>query len=272
MTFKVADNVLLGVFSSIVDNVSLSLAEIERVIYSIFDPNYAQKLYNLVLSSGKNVIKKMEESITDEVAYYIGRVVGDAALTAVGIYGTIDGLIKIGSGVAQIGTGIAGTPETLGSSLVLVASGAATTAIATAEIGVSVALAVNAGKNAGNDAKKLKKAIKESKKSTGNDNDIETGIEFDGEVTPDYIKDNRVPLDKETILSGKEYQKTKTKVKGAQVYKYGENYYYRDTFHTGEASHLEVFDKWGNHLGEANPLTGDLIPRTADPTKKLNVK
>ncbi|EKQ57371.1 peptidoglycan-binding protein, partial [Clostridium sp. Maddingley MBC34-26] len=89
---------------------------------------------------------------------------------------------------------------------------------------------------------------------------------------PDYIKDNRVPLDKETVLSSKDYTKTNIKVKGAQVYKNGDNYYYRDTFHTGEASHLEVFDKRGNHIGEANPQTGELIPGTADPTKKINVR
>ncbi|WP_242951441.1 hypothetical protein [Clostridium kluyveri] len=89
---------------------------------------------------------------------------------------------------------------------------------------------------------------------------------------PDYIKDNRVPLDKETVLSSKDYKKTNIKVKGAQVYKNGDNYYYRDTFHTGEASHLEVFDKRGNHIGEANPQTGELIPETVDSTKKINVK
>ena len=89
---------------------------------------------------------------------------------------------------------------------------------------------------------------------------------------PNYIKDNRVPLDKETVLSSKDYSKTNIKVKGAQVYKNGDKYYYRDTFHTGEASHLEVFDKRGNHIGEANPQTGELIPGTADPTKKINVK
>ncbi|WP_243143336.1 hypothetical protein [Clostridium estertheticum] len=89
---------------------------------------------------------------------------------------------------------------------------------------------------------------------------------------PDYVKDNRVPLDKETVLGGKDYNKTSIKVKGAQVYKKGEYYYYRDTFHTGEASHLEVFDKRGKHVGEANPQTGGLISGTADPIKKINVK
>ena len=89
---------------------------------------------------------------------------------------------------------------------------------------------------------------------------------------PDYKKENRVPLDKETVLKGKEYQKTGKKVKGAQVYKKGNQYYYRDTFHTGESAHLEVFDKRGYHLGEADPLTGALRPGTADATKAINIK
>jgi len=33
-----------------------------------------------------------------------------------------------------------------------------------------------------------------------------------------------------------------------------------------------VFDKRGNHIGEANPLTGELIPGTADPMKKIKIK
>ncbi len=90
--------------------------------------------------------------------------------------------------------------------------------------------------------------------------------------TPNYIKENRVPLDKETILSNNKYQKTKMRVKGAQVYKSGDRFYYRDTFHSGESAHLEVFGKKGNHLGEANPLTGELIAGTADSTKKINIK
>ena len=74
-------------------------------------------------------------------------------------------------------------------------------------------------------------------------------------------------MDKETVVIGKEYQKIGKKVKGAQVYKKGNQYYYRDTFHVGESAHLEVFDKKGHHLGEADPLTGKLLPGTADPKK-----
>ena len=97
------------------------------------------------------------------------------------------------------------------------------------------------------------------------------GGESESEI-PDYKKDNRVPLDKETVLRGKDYKKTGKKIKGAQVYKKGDQYYYRDTFHTGEAAHLEVFDKRGHHLGEADPLTVIIKPNTADPTKSINIK
>ena len=87
-----------------------------------------------------------------------------------------------------------------------------------------------------------------------------------------YIKEERVPLDRETVLSNDEYVKTKMKVKGASVYKKGDRYYYRDTLHKGERAHLEVFDKKGLHLGEANPLNGELIANTADKRKKLKLK
>ena len=99
------------------------------------------------------------------------------------------------------------------------------------------------------------------------------GIWTHNSCTPDFIKNNRVPIDKETALGNGTYTKTKiSPVKGAQVYKKGDNYYHRDTFHKGEGSHIEVYDKRGNHLGEADVLTGELIPGTRDPNKSINVK
>ena len=87
-----------------------------------------------------------------------------------------------------------------------------------------------------------------------------------------YVEEKRVPLDKETVLNKDAYIKTKFKVKGAAVYKKGDKYYYRDTLHKGERAHLEVFDKKGNHIGEANPVTGELIRNTADKSKKIVIK
>mgnify|MGYP002517683949 FL=1 len=81
-------------------------------------------------------------------------------------------------------------------------------------------------------------------------------------------------MDKETVSSDKsQYSKTSNRVKGASVYKGKDgNYYYRDTFHTGESAHLEVFNKQGVHLGEADPLTGQITPGTADPSKIFKMK
>nr|WP_286118981.1 polymorphic toxin-type HINT domain-containing protein [Thermoactinomyces sp. DSM 45891] len=89
--------------------------------------------------------------------------------------------------------------------------------------------------------------------------------------SPAWVADNRIPLDKETALSS--LKKTKIPpVKGAQVYKDGDRYLHRDTFHKGPGAHLEVYDKRGRHLGEADPTTGELISGTIDPTKRINVK
>jgi hypothetical protein len=39
--------------------------------------------------------------------------------------------------------------------------------------------------------------------------------------------------------------------------------------HKGKSAHLEVYDKKGNHIGEADPKSGELKPGTKDPNKKL---
>ena len=82
--------------------------------------------------------------------------------------------------------------------------------------------------------------------------------------------DNRVPLDRETILGDKTFKKNSKKVKGASVCEKNGKQYHRDTLHKGKGSHLEVYDKSGRHLGEADPITGELKPNTADVKKKLS--
>ena len=42
--------------------------------------------------------------------------------------------------------------------------------------------------------------------------------------------------------------------------------------HVGEKAHIEVFNKAGKHIGEANPLTGEIIKGTADTSKTLKLK
>ena len=77
-------------------------------------------------------------------------------------------------------------------------------------------------------------------------------------------------MDRETILSSEEYIRTKIKpVKGATVYKREKYYYHIDTFHKGDGAHLEVYNKRGEHIGEADIYTGEIIPNTRDKKKKL---
>lgn len=79
---------------------------------------------------------------------------------------------------------------------------------------------------------------------------------------PDYVRDNRPPLDSETFLGNKELasglglilERTDLRVKGATVYhdQHG-NYYHRDTLHTGPGAEIECYDQNGNHIGTRYP-------------------
>lgn len=89
----------------------------------------------------------------------------------------------------------------------------------------------------------------------------------------DYVKENRVPRDRETFLNDESVYKPTTyqgPKGGGKIYKDQKGkMYYRDTFHKGKGAHIEVFDKYGNHIGEADPLTGVIKAGSADPGKKL---
>ncbi len=92
-------------------------------------------------------------------------------------------------------------------------------------------------------------------------------------IIPEFIQQNRIPLDREIVLHSTHFKKTKiAPVKGAQVYTKDNLFYHRDTLHRGKGAHLEVYNKQGIHLGEADPITGQLIKNTADKNKKLNLK
>lgn len=69
------------------------------------------------------------------------------------------------------------------------------------------------------------------------------------------------PSDEQTILNNpSQFQKTTYFYDGRQIYKEIKTgfYWYVDNLHYGKKSHLEVFDKMGNHLGEANYLSGEI--------------
>ena len=110
--------------------------------------------------------------------------------------------------------------------------------------------------------------LKQSGQATASS--IKNSIE---KIIPAFIQQNRIPLDRETVLHSTHFKKTKiTPVKGAQVYTKDNLFYHRDTLHRGKGAHLEVYNKQGIHLGEADPITGQLIKNTADKNKKLNLK
>lgn len=55
------------------------------------------------------------------------------------------------------------------------------------------------------------------------------------------------------------YTRTNLREKGATIYKGNDgNYYHRDTLHKGKGAELEVYNRKGQHIGTADPLTGEI--------------
>lgn len=205
----------------------------------------ATALYNRINKS----IRELEANSNDNVAYNAGRVGKDIESLIFDLF-----LLKeVGSEKLLENPGlIAKAGE------VLVAISESSGAL---EAVVGLAAAGNAvwnSSNLGNDLNDLVNAIK--------------GDDYTSHNVPNYVNENRVPTDKETVLAGNEYKRTNITNKGARVYEKDGMYYCRDTFHTGESAHLEVFDRFGNHVGEANPVTGEIISGTADAAKHLYIR
>ena len=254
---------LSGAINSFGRNIINAFAEISRLVRP-------SKTYNIDTNSKnwKNSLEIYTKGLAQngiynaygiaDTSYAVGQLLGDVASTVVEYIG----LVKAAKGITSV---ISKLPEILsqlpslvrkllpaaGPAVETVISGAGTIAGAS-ELSEGLALIgdalfnFNAFKNDWNTLK-------------------ETNV-------PDYIKEDRVPIDKETILGSGDYKRTNMTNKGARVYEKDGMYYCRDTFHTGEAAHLEVFDRFGNHIGEANPLTGKIIQGTADASKHLYVR
>lgn len=175
--------------------------------------------------------------------YYGGKLLGDG----IGVGG---GGITAGTGVIETGIFTAGGVT------------AVATPVSVTQIMAGSTLAVH---SANNFEKNLTLFAKHNREKP----EISTKFNFDEEAP--YIRENRLPKDSETILSDGTFDKIgKVEPHGAQVYKKDKKYYYRDTLHFGKKAHLEVFDRKGNHLGEADPLTGEIKPHSADSKKKLS--
>lgn len=191
----------------------------------------------------------------------LGKVAGLAIEGAAGAAGTVL------SEFSQPGISVVATE---GAPLIIVADGVATETIAETirKVAEATRKAAEVGVPGGNAASQL--AMFKKGKNSGGSSKPKTipNKKFDG-ITRKW-GDKQVPDDYQTILKNDpSFQKINYSKKGATIYVKDKIYYYRDTAHEGIGAHLEVFDKTGKkHLGKANPLTGELIPGTADPSKK----
>ncbi len=81
------------------------------------------------------------------------------------------------------------------------------------------------------------------------------------EYSPDSTEP---PTDEQTMLrDASRYVSTKETYKGRRIYQevLTKRFFYVDSLHFGPKAHIEVFDKRGKHLGEAD-LDGKLMPHT----------
>ncbi len=81
------------------------------------------------------------------------------------------------------------------------------------------------------------------------------------------------PTDKQTVLrDSTRFEKTSGVIQGRTIYRElrTDRYWYADNLHIGKAAHLEVFDKTGKHLGEAD-LRGNLNTLKKDLSKTIQL-
>jgi len=79
------------------------------------------------------------------------------------------------------------------------------------------------------------------------------------------------PKDQQTILRDTQrFQKTQNIYDGRTIYReiLNDRYWYVDNLHFGQASHIEVFNAQGNHIGESD-LEGNIDEAKQDSNKKL---
>ena len=95
---------------------------------------------------------------------------------------------------------------------------------------------------------------------------------YSADTEPHEVWGSDVPTDAQTILADGTFNKTKMTYLGARIYEKDKKYYYRDTKHGGKGAHLEVFDKKGNHIGTADPLTGVINKNGKVKGRKLYIK
>ena len=95
---------------------------------------------------------------------------------------------------------------------------------------------------------------------------------YNADTEPHEVWGSDVPTDAQTILADGTFNRTKMTYLGARIYEKDKKYYYRDTKHGGKGAHLEVFDRKGNHIGIADPLTGVIDKNGKVKGRKLYIK
>ncbi len=81
------------------------------------------------------------------------------------------------------------------------------------------------------------------------------------------------PKDQQTILRDTQrFQKTQNIYDGRSIYREIQNnrYWYVDNFHYGQASHIEVFNAQGDHIGESD-LNGNIDETKKDSNKMIDL-
>ncbi len=81
------------------------------------------------------------------------------------------------------------------------------------------------------------------------------------------------PKDQQTILRDTQrFQKTQNLYDGRSVYRevQSDRYWYVDNFHYGQASHIEVFNAQGDHIGESD-LDGNIDETKKDSNKMIDL-
>jgi hypothetical protein len=103
---------------------------------------------------------------------------------------------------------------------------------------------------------------------------LESWLKYLNIIPLDYPVDaTEPPRDEQTILKDTErFQKTSHRYDGRAIYCELATgcYWYVDNLHSNKAAHLEVFDKTGKHLGEAD-LEGNLDESKSEQNKKINI-
>lgn len=149
----------IGILAALLNNGLDSTNVIQTALISIFGSEAAARNYIQLEKLKKGGISYLEGLVTNETAYYAGRVLTDVGLLVVGTIGTIKSAGLMAAGLEAIGAAALAETVTLGGStlvsLAAATAGAVGVAAGAAGLSANLALAVSSFDNGIDDAKKL---------------------------------------------------------------------------------------------------------------------